>query len=229
MEVYALHKRKMINTPKNRKQVYEAFSTGFDSPEIVAYHGTSLQVLKRIIETGLHTSNDVFGNNKFPQHYRMGEVYVYPIDGRAVLPFTMEMFTDEKAQDGARIYAETIARDHWLAEKLGIDPFQARYRILSDGQVDDGDITRLKNVALTATGREYTWSEACKLHDGLKSINGLIIAYSQRIFDNGEPLPVAEGGEEEHAVRIKNVNICSLAGIEPLDQESYDFLSSLEA
>ena len=80
MEVYALHKRKMINTPKNRKQVYEAFSTGFDSPEIVAYHGTSLQVLKRIIETGLHTSNDVFGNNKFPQHYRMGEVYVYPID-----------------------------------------------------------------------------------------------------------------------------------------------------
>jgi len=220
----------MINQPENRRRIYEAFSAGLNSSEIVAYHGTSIQALKRVMETGWQDSDDVRGRKNFPYHYRIGDIFVYPIDGRAVLPFRMEMFTDEKAQEEAGKYAQDIARDHWLGENLGIDPFQARNDLFSGELIDDGDINFLRRVALAATGREYSWTEACRLYEKIKTKYGLVVGYSQKILDDGEPLQVREGeGPEKHAVRVKNVDISSLVGIEPLDQESYDYFSSLEA
>lgn len=216
-----LVRKNMTNQPENRKRVYEAFSAGLDSPEIVAYHGTSLSVLKRIIETGRH--GDPKGSL---QYYRAGEIFVYPIAGRAVLPFSMEMFTDEEAQEEASLFAKTHAMEHCLAEKLGIDPIQATYGILLEGFVEDGNF--LKKVVLAVTGREYSRTEASKLYDELKTKRGLIIGYSQRILDCGEPLQLTEE-KENPAVRVINVDISFLVGIEPLDQESYDYLSSLEA
>ncbi len=204
---------------ENIKRAYHAFSTGFDSPDIVAYHGTSLPALRRIMETSRHIGPRTL-------NYRAEEVFVYPIKDRAVLPFNVELLADEEAQEEASWFAERNAMEHFLAERLGLDPFQAADGIFRTWNVVNGDIDNLRKVIRFAR-KKYTRAEASRLYDESKKRKGIIIGYSQQIFDSGEPRQLAEEPEIA-AVAVINIDIGSLVGIEPLDQESYDYLSSLE-
>ena len=56
-----------------------------------------------------------------------------------------------------------------------------------------------------------------------RSKKGIIIGYSEDLFRNGKPLQ----GNDGFDVRVQDVDISSIVGIEPLDRESYDFLNSL--
>ena len=209
----------MINQPENIRRIYEAFSAGLNSPEIVAYHGTSLSVLGRIVETGLH-----MGSEKI--NYRAGEIFVYPLEARAVVPFSMTMLTDEEAQEEAYWFARKNAMEHYLARKLGIDPFKATEDIFIKWYITC-NVRLLRSVIHEVTGKESTYTELCRLYDELKTKKGVILGYSQRVLDCGEPRYLTEENETP-AVAVKNVDISSLVGIEPLDQEAYDYLSSLE-
>ena len=219
--------------------IYNAFSQGLDSEQIVAYHGTSLQTLKTIIETGKQSSDNLVELSQIPQHYRLGDVCMYPINGKATLPFVINLLEEEQALEGAGIYAEVAAREHTLAEKLGLDPFKARYELFGNYIEEAGDdyidcsISTVNNVAFfsylayKATGRKYERTEILQLMKELEQVQGVVLGYSQQALDRGDPLPITEGGDEDSGVRLVNVSIDSIMGIEVLDQVSWDFLNSL--
>ena len=206
----------MEDQTDNKRRMYNAFSQGLDSFEIVAYHGTSLQALKRVIKTGRQVNDNCT--------YRQGDIFVYPISARAKLPFEREICDEAEVLEGAKSYAENTARDHYLAEVLGIDlsvPTQVR-------GIFEGNIEDLRTSLHKITGKSYGWNEAVRLYEKIKQKRGIVLGYSQRIFERGEPMPDPEEGMEM-SVRVLHVDIESIIGIEPLDQESYDFLTSLES
>lgn len=225
-------------TAENRRLIAQAFEQGRDASGIAAYHGTTLQVLKNVIETGVRTSNDHKLLQRLPQHYRKGDIFVYPIKDKAVLPFQIDLFDEERAFEEAKGYAKDSAKEHGLAELLGID-FQSSYNrfeamAAQNGKVDAGDISLVSDIHLYrclaegATKQKWTRTKVLRLMDKVECMKGVILGYSQDIFDLCTPLPVDESGSEREAVRVINPPISSIVCVESLDQESYDYLSSLE-
>ncbi len=226
-------------TISNQQFIHSAFSTGRDASGLVAYHGTSLQVLKEIVRTGVQASSST-DPTYTSQMYRLGDVFIYPIKDLAVVPFEMEMFDEDKAFEEASGYAEQIARYHGLAERLELDFGKARDEIFdsllnqSNGRFDSDEIMYANTASLfqylaeRVTQKECSRRESIKLMNTVAGLQGVVLGYSQRVLDLGSPLPTNENGSEKEAVRVLNVDIGSIVCVEPLDQETYNYLASLE-
>lgn len=224
-----------LQTEENARLIRDAFQRGLDSQEIAALHGTSLFVLKEILRTGFQPgANYPRGLLLKGVKVREGDVFVYPINGR--IPERYENAYDfDYALKSAKVYAEISAEVHDLSERLGLDISSAENettKILTriftynpekslPGKDPDREPAMRALEILVKRGINKDILEKAVVESRKKK--GLVIGYSRGIFDEGEPLP----GDDDKDVRVRNVRIGDIIGIEPLDQETYDFLEGL--
>lgn len=225
-----------LQTEENARLIRDAFQRGLDSQEIVALHGTSLFVLKEILRTGFQPGASY--PNGLPikwRRFREGDVFVYPIKGRIGAEKYGEAYGFDYALKSAKVYAEISAEVHDLSERLGLDISSAENettKILTriftynpekslPGKDPDREPAMRALEILVKRGINKDILEKAVVESRKKK--GLVIGYSRGIFDEGEPLP----GDDDKDVRVRNVRIGDIIGIEPLDQETYDFLEGL--
>jgi len=232
----------MYNFPiENKDAVGQAFAVGRNPHEIVAYHGTSIHILYALLTTGTQSgSSHQIDHPEIHRCVRKGDIYVFPIGSRIHQKgFDGAYNSEDETFEEAKGYAHDISERHHLLRGLGV-------REIPSSSVDtviDGIKLRIEEFMLlyTPRGRRSSQDERLlpvydfmisrgmspveidQLARESKAQKGIVLGYSKRAFDKGNPLP----GDEGRDVRLQNLALDDILGIEPLDDFSFDFLDRL--
>jgi hypothetical protein len=222
---------------KHASILYQAFQVGRASGKIVAYHGTSIDVLRTIYQTGKQVGSDnERKNQQIHLSIRKGDVFVFPINGRTDKTLVQTPFSEADAFMAAGCYAELITAAHFLARRLGINKYIEHYSDISalsdlvleyNPNLPIEDQNNPGNIADAARVVEQAGFSLQQMRPLIKEAmdkRGVVIGYSEAALRNGDPLP---GNDEGHDVRIQGANIDSIIGLEPLDDEVFNFLEGL--
>ncbi|MCD6496458.1 MAG: hypothetical protein J7K54_04250 [Candidatus Aenigmarchaeota archaeon] len=216
------------------------------SRDTAAYHGTSLQALKYMAETGVMGSSFEKEGEVLSNSVRKGDFFVIPVKGRCylddpkgthIVAGAAEEVTE--AFGKAMTYAETASEDHFLRETFGV-PMD---RPCTDETLPGSGLTYDWAIEFTFTldtmlgiegqhshtlpfytyllDRGYSEDDINDLFFEARTRKGVVLSFRNDIFAEGEPLPAGEG------VRVINVTPEKIAGIKPLDRYTEEFLESL--
>jgi len=225
----------MSNPPGNRRRVYEAFQKGRDPEQIVAYHGTSLSTLKLIVEGDSHPGHSCNRQiEQFSKWIRSGDVWVVPIRGRTEITAAKDSLSEDEAFNEVAIgYAPQIACEHYYLQRLGLpldrmllaDLEQEFKETFGDNpSFAIGESLNLCRWAFEkVTKRSYSIQEILAIMNEACRKKGVVIGYGSTIFTKGSPL-IGDAGND---VRVRDVTVEDIVGVEPLDQETYDYLEKL--
>ena len=227
----------------NQRLISKAFESGFDSQEIAAIHGTDLYTLKQIIKTGIQPgTNYTQENPKVHLNVRKGDIFVYPIKDRASVKGEYGIYDLKEAIEEASSYAELIAHEQEFAINVGLTFKKGESYFGYDGGIlelrsffNDYDIGHkpedhyipgnIEKVFNYLVQRGYSHKEIDDIVEHCREKKGLILSYSNSIFDKKhKPLP----GNEGFDVRVQDITIDSIIGVEPLNDECAEFLESLD-
>ena len=223
------------------KLISQAFESGLDAEDIVALHGTSIQVLKILLRKGVQPGTTYAKDNASEEcnNVRRGDIFVYPILGKTDVIAHKGNLTERAAYHSLRGHNGILAVYHHFCEAVGwdleslddvADTEQRRLEVhefLSEyvtGQPfqEQDEVTR--DMMAYLQGIDYDQSRIDDLVIEARKREGIILGYGSRVFREGKPLP----GNMDHDIRIQGVTIHDIIGIDPLDQEAYDFLEKLE-
>src|SRR3989344_3251532 len=125
--------------------IARAYENCLDTPEIVAYHGTALQVLKDILRTGKQQGSnwEDLSNPEIELQIRKGDIFVFPIEGRTEIKGFKGSNNNEEALKNARIYANYSAFEFYVMELLGLGLRSRDYQI--EGNMSMTKISGLKD------------------------------------------------------------------------------------
>ena len=224
----------------NELIVHNAFQVGRDPESIVAYHGTSLYVLNNLIETGrINGSGYSKKTKKVHLSIREGDVFILPIKNRSEYNGHDGTYDEKESFENALGYASSISSDHHLRTLLGLTINSRDINIHDKGEEFDFiEFFMDFNPNLREISHQYESllpllryllkrgfdNQAIKrMYSDAKKKKGVVLGFSNQIYKKGFPLQ----GNDGYDIRVQNVSIESLIGIEPLDQGSYDFLDTL--
>ncbi len=225
-----------------RELIRVAFADGWEADTGVAYHGTSLAVLEEVIKTGrINGSTYIQVEKSIDLCVRAGDIFVVPILNRVQPGLTRSPYLSEKeAFEKAAGYASDISYHHYFMKLCGyplmtvdslikgewinlnfVDFSDSFIPSLPRSEQDDELVIPFYDF-LACKG--YDPAGIARLHQEAISKKGVVFSFDAAIFsDVHQPLP----GNSGYDTRVLDVNIEHLAGIQPLDQESYDFLEGL--
>lgn len=205
----------------------EAFEDGLNSPDIIGYHGTSIQTIEHIIKFGklpgsenskLSTSKE--GVAEFSIFYLGSEQKdkVYSGLGK-------KFHKNDKLLGAAASYASTIAERHYFAEQLGL-PAGTMVSFL------DANILREDYIPELIERFGVTKEQIYKAINATMNENpqGVVLGISSATLKNYEWLETTEGGEfAEVVIKIpEGFSYKQIAGIEPQGQGEYDYFTKLQ-
>lgn len=96
----------------NWAKIQELATRNLEHPDIVGYHGTSLEALEYLRDYGVLAR----GKGSVP-----GAIYFYPVPGKfPKMPAVYNVSTAAEAVEETQDYADQLARDHHLLRLLGL-------------------------------------------------------------------------------------------------------------
>lgn len=216
----------------NRERMRAAFQQGLDSSETVAVHGTSLYVVQKILRRGYQPGSD-FNFHAEQKHLRIreGDVFVYPVKFKTGVRGYKDALCWEEAMRRAAASAKINAEVSYLCEQFKLKfttapvSLEGKNRMNQLAQLTQPDYggVHTEDIFDFLRKKRYPTEHIDKIVRKAEEKKGVLILYSEKVFERGNPAP----GEEGVDVRVQGVSIDSIVGIEPLDQEVYDFLDSL--
>ncbi len=217
--------------PDYINHIKKAFEVGRDSEEIVAYHGTSLEVLEDIIQKG-YQGGSVKRYNRGNEIRRKGDIFTLPIYGKSPIKLREKLVDEAGTFDNAVTFAKGISGDTYILKKLNLPignnisgkiigirgaldwqgfiadyPFYEDYPKIIKFLNDKGYTMKMIDVLIKESSKK----------------EGIVIGYKSTIYERNKPFPGGDGND----VRVQQILINDIVCIEPLDQESWDYLSSL--
>lgn len=231
-------KDKIKDYERNKSIVYKAFKSGLDRDGIVAYHGTSQEVLEEILKNGFFPGSKFARKNGQVYTHRKGDVFVFPIKGRTNIKGSLSLYDNLTALKEARAYAKLNARTHYLLSKLGsIDDFsgetdlsekfcQISARYENEISFYRGKIPEERKrlfIEKYFSKLELSKEELINIIESAILRRGVVIGFSSNIFSCGKPL----NGDCNFDVRIIRPKIKDIIGVESYCDYSYNFLESL--
>lgn len=222
-----------------KSMLHTAFERGLDSEEIVAYHGTSLQVLEIIMKTGIQPGTTYHHEaEQIHLSVRESDVFVYPIEGRTRLQAHLGNHIEKTALWHVKSSAEDVASAHYFFTRVSMgilslddlchrDPAISSYLELHSlytvGKGWKQQDERVQPMLQFLSKKGYTQEGVDQIVTEARKRKGIIIGYGSSLFEKGNPLQGNDGND----IRVQGVTISDIHGIEPLDQEAYDFLNTL--
>jgi len=215
------------NPEKKRKEhLAKAFEAGLDDIEnIIGFQGTSLEAIESLVETGRmpgYTGVD----NEFMQK---GDLHFYPVKSKFEEHSLAETFLDDdKGIETASLYADSIAGEHFLLKKLGIDIGDERYK--EDARTLASDFYAPEREEIYKRFIEDGFDK--KILDsaikGAKKRKGVIISLSDKILKKYSPSP---GDKNEGDLKINfpdGFDYSYISGLEPVGQEEWEYFEKLQ-
>jgi hypothetical protein len=178
----------------------ELFQRGLKNEKIIAYHGTSIEVVKDIIDTGKIMGG--FGGHK-PE-----EVSVLPPQISIFLKdpkINPSNFVEESEKADEKLYARTIAEDHGMATVIGVD-FRPR-------ELPEPMSRKIVNNARWAVRKR----------------KGVILGFDKKILDDFQQRSPDEQGERgEVIIECPNgIDYKYIVGLEAQGQYERDYFMNL--
>ncbi len=204
------------------KKVAELFEAGLDSEDVFGYHGTSIEAMQKLAETG-----------RLPNGGRHpGRLYIVPMSNK-LNPFT--------PREDAESYADWNAKKHFIRSYLPFEPTAEDMENLSEYCSSNmgGKMREVDYQILDAKGEIRRLIEKCeknglgedqlvKLRRKAKSRKGVIIALSNSLSSDFE-LKSQENVPKECYIEVPDgLPIEYVTGIEPVGQYEWDALAKMQ-
>lgn len=177
----------------------EQFAAGFtDTSRVVGFHGTSLEAVKQLITTGNLPANTIEDR----RHIEVGDLFFVPIQDRFPNFPTIGFMEDPLAE--AVVYANLIAKRHFLMVKLGLDFTNLEQYSLALELAAVDKILRPLGKALEICQRDgfnipenifnMPRTDLQVIIDDSDTKRGVVLGLSESILDHFQPEPGDSGG-----------------------------------
>ncbi|MBT3985001.1 hypothetical protein HOD38_03680 [archaeon] len=220
----------MIQT--NRARLYNSFMQGVGEDSIVAYHGTSLQVLRRIIETGEQPGAVEVPHQNVQAMVREGDIFMFPIKDRTDI--VDDPLVQMEALEEAMDYAGINAFCHRVCERLGWSVFSDGHEPSPLGHelslkyfamdfLEGYNFRRIPKFIKFLLQRGYDFDQAARFVNRVADENqGVVLGYSKEVLNGTELI-----GHTSVDIRVQGVTIDHIVGVQALDKKSSLFLEGL--
>jgi len=216
----------------NTKKIWNAYDTTLVADDVVAYHGTSLSCLRKIVEKGFMTGSTL-----------QGEVFLFPIQGRTLVRGNDTKPTcggyEGMELDAAKGYANRTEWREFLAERL-----QLNLEIESEKDIYDQLGYFVEEYKIGSPHTNKSLHRICPEVEGIydfllekgyddkkmdalineaRQRQGVVLGFSEHVFARG-----FSPGHLGNDVRVLTPSIDTIVGIEPLDVRVKSYLDSLD-
>ncbi len=213
---------------KNKRMQFlsNGFSQGLNDPNIIAYHGCTLDTIQYLLEHGKMPG--ATRNRLATTKEGNPEISVFPIS--ATTDYEARVgFGGDTALEGASSYAGASAEIVTFSRSLGLDPHanaETMARIVPDME-NEQIISELNRV-----GRQVTVAEIEKARKITKSSKngGVVIGISKEAFERYKHRSATSRGEKgEELIEVPDgLPIQYIVGIEPMGNTEYQFFENLQ-
>jgi len=195
------------------------FENGLNNKDIVAYHGTSLEVIKDLISNGKIKGG--FGGHEIQERAVLPPQLSIVLKGSEVEPGWLIRSDGNNEIRFASEYAEGLARDHAVAAMLGFNPTDERFRGVTLGP---GDQAQLINRGVV------TESNLMKAIQEAKKRSGVVLGFNKDILKDFKLRPHGRHHEkgEEMVVCPEGIDYKYVIGLEPEGEFEKSFFEDLQ-
>jgi hypothetical protein len=209
-------------TPEQQERIrflVNGFKSGMENDKIVAYHGTSLDVLKGVIKNG-KLQGGIGGHEIHERNILPPQLSVVLKDS-AVESGWLKRHADDPALRFASEYAEGLSRAHATAAYLGFEPTDERFRGAFHGGGD--------RVALIESG-VVTEEDLTDAITQAKKYNGVVLGFHKDVLKDFKIRARGKHHEKGEEVIIcpDGINYKYIIGLEPEGQIEWNFFENLE-
>ena len=224
---------------ERERRLVSLFESGLDSPDIMAYHGTSLEALQELIKTGNLPTGKTEGG--------IGYLYFFRLDMPVPENFLFGETEEESSEGGAKMYAESLAYEASLCRILGLDIRNEREFL----EAMDHILFQYQSRAVT--GRSTTLTEGHLLNGsqyddilskyldeyGFPCIKaafdesikrkGVIIGINQKILNHDPQSAYEDLDDEGWRVNLpEGLPLEYISGLEPVGQPEYEVFEKMQ-
>jgi hypothetical protein len=210
-----------------RRKILKAFEKGIeDEGSVIGYHGTSLEAVKVLLETGKmpgYTGRD-------DNFMKRGDLNFYPLKSKLQDHSLKETFLDkEETLKKTASYAESVSESHYLLKSLEIEiddkNCEEAARLLCSPFLEEDEEREMRQRFLGRGINEKELDEAIEKASGK---NGVIITISDNILGRYEILP-GDQGEGDLKINFSNgFSVDYIEGIKPIGKENINFFEELK-
>ncbi len=209
------------------RHLLNAFEEGMNSPNIIGYHGTSIETIKYITEYGILPGSEV--NKLSTSKEGCPEFSIYYLKSSkkdAVIFETSGKFYNDKLLKGAADYAEIIATEHYFMSQLGMN-LNTNKRITF---VDIEEHTKYREQFMKKHNFSKTQIDVAIKATLKAKPKGVILGISRNALREYSWTETDEGGElAEVVIKIpKGFIYKNIADIEPQGQAEYNYFTELQ-
>lgn len=218
---------------KERKEfLVKKFEEGLDDPNIIGYHGTSIQTVKYIEEFGGLPGSENSRLSTSTEGVPELSIFYLNSEHKDKVKFRImkQYHKNDELLAAASSYASTIAERHYFYEQLGIPldsqiwPGDLMYSYSSNDYEELDEIAKKYHIT-----REYI-IQALK-NTKKADPQGVVLGILPSALENHEWLETTEGGElAEIVVKIpEGFSYKFIGGIEPQGQTEYEYFTKLQS
>jgi hypothetical protein len=217
---------------ENKKEVeehlVEVFEKGLEDEECIGYHGTSLEAVEYMLEHG-HLPGSCEADSEYG--YEKGSLFFYPRKAAFPdYPGSENFFdNDEDAIRDTKVYADIIARFHYIVKALGLDlgnpEHQYLGRVLGEGDSPEAE----EIIAKLITERGKTRQEIKDILRDAQKRKGVVISLDKKILEKHK-LGAGDdslAGQDLRVICPEGLDFMNISGLEPAGQEEWDFFKTL--
>ena len=229
-----------INSPEaeRERKIADLFEQGLDSPDIMAYHGTSLEAINELIKTGKLPSGKTDGG--------IGYLYFFRLDH----PVPKEWLNGETEQEnimgGAKMYAKDLAHETSMCRILGLDinqdhdflsamerifwQYQNRINVGRSSELEEKYLRENdENDILAKYIDQYGFPAIKAAFDESFQRQGIIIGINQKILAHDVQSAYEELNDEGWRANLPDgLPLEYISGLEPVGQPEYEYFEALQ-
>jgi hypothetical protein len=207
------------------KRLFELSEAPIESPDCIAYHGTSLETIRYLLTRGALPGSTSTRFASDPRNPQLGDIYFYPGEhfphSQVHTPIKYPQIDNSSAISDAEWHANTIAHGDRVCDLLGISrtdySFSAACYVEGDPEGDGALITTLGIP-------EEKIEKAVSLARNRK---GVLLGLDRSVFDAFPITPGDHGADFRVSTGSKGLAIQYLAAVKPLGPEEEAFFNDL--
>ena len=199
------------------------FELGLDSNDIIGYHGTSLEVVKEMIDTGKikggyggHFENEI---GILPK-----QLSIFLKNAKVKLVSDVEGHLDDPSLRAAAGYAKVNAVHHRAMVALGYSlDDRGKYSLVGDENLQDDLLIAGKLTKKEIRVIRNTYTKARKMH-------GVVFGLHKDALTDFDLRPVKESDEKGERIIVcpNGIDLRYLIGLEPEGQEEWNYFVKLQ-
>ncbi len=237
----------MLNNPEaelneneikeREKKIADLFEQGLDSPDIMAYHGTSLEAINELIKTGYLPTGKIEGGIDYLYFFRLDKpVPESWLDGETEkehIQRRIEMYARDLAFEASlcRTLGLDFSKDKQFLDAMGSVAFQHQIRVeIGRDELKEEHLRNSSHFdAIIEYLNRFGFPAIKAAFDESFGREGVIIGINSEILKNDPQSAYDELDDEGWRANLpKGLPLEYISGIEPIGQPEYGYFEALQ-